>query len=195
MSPNVRGCGGPVNPVKDLRKKDQPPEPLSPARSVFVRHTTNLGVTHAQGGLSTRPLWVTTCPLPQLAYRCFSTIRARSRTRPTCSRPQSLARQGFRNSVLNGRSPELRRAELKQRTLCQVRPARQFRGRATTLIVPGLLSPSSNGRESCPGTYWRSGRTRQRTLSDADKISPILLSPLDEEPYRARSSRIGSALF
>ena len=110
----IRGCGGPVNPVEDSRKKDQSPEPLSSARSVFVRYTTNLGVTHAQSGLSTRPHWVTTGPLPQLAYRCFSTIRARSRTRPTCSRPQRLARQGFRNSVLNGRNPELWRAELNR---------------------------------------------------------------------------------
>ena len=48
------------------------------------------------------PRRVTTGLLPQFGYRRFSTIRVRSRTRPTCSRPQSLARQGFRNSVLNG---------------------------------------------------------------------------------------------
>jgi hypothetical protein len=74
------------------------------------------------------PRRVTTGLLPQFGYRRFSTIRVRSRTRPTCSRPQSLTRQGFCGSVLNQRSPELQRRGAKQRTFCRQTGQRQSRG-------------------------------------------------------------------
>jgi hypothetical protein len=120
--------------------------------------------------------------------RFRSRTRGVVRTRPACPYPQSLAQQGFRNSVLTATVQSFGDAGPTGERFSVGRAGTSPELRAKTPVVPGLLSPSHGSREGCAGACWRRERNRDRTFSTS-KVHNEVLGP-SRRPEQCRARRL-----